>query len=270
MRYFKEFYRFLKHIVESRKLLLTLSYNDVREQYLGSYLGIFWAVLRPLLFMMTVYFIFSIGFKGGAVDGDTPFILYLMSGYIPWFFFMEAVTGGMNSILSNRFLVKKVAFRVSILPIVKIISALFLHVVFLGILIVAFWLYGFKPSIYWLQLPFYILMTTILVLGISWLTSSMRVFTKDIVQIIGVVLQLGFWVTPIFWSMDRVPEKYMYLLKLNPMVYIVDGYRNTFINHMWFWEQYKFFPYFLLTSTFFLVFGAVVFKRLRPHFGDVL
>ena len=139
-----------------------------------------------------------------------------------------------------------------------------------GILIVVFLLHGYIPSVFWLQLPFYTFMMFILILGITWLISALRVFTKDISQIIGVILQLGFWVTPIFWSIEKIPEKYMYVMKLNPMVYIVEGYRNCFINQVWFWESYKFTPYFITISLLFLVLGAIVFRKLRPHFGDVL
>ncbi len=266
----KSFYRFLKDLYKSRALLVTLAKNDFKEQYLGSYLGIFWAILRPSLFMLIVWFIFTIGFKRHTDSNDMPFVLYLMSGYIPWFFFSDAVSGSMNSIVGNKFLVKKVDFRVSILPIVKILSIFFLHLIFIGILVVVFLLYGYRPSIYWLQLPFYTSLMFLLVVGIGWLVASLRVFIKDVAQIIGVILQLGFWVTPIFWSMDKVPEKYIYLLQLNPMVFIVDGYRNSFINHVWFWEMYKYTPYFVMITLLFLVLGAVSFRKLRPHFGDVL
>jgi len=266
----KSFYRFLRDLYNSKTLLITLAKNDFREQYLGSHLGMLWAVLRPSIFMLTVWFIFTVGFKRHVANEEIPFVLYLMCGYIPWFFFNDAVSGSMNSVVGNKFLVKKVNFRVSILPIVKITSVFFLHLIFIGILIIAFLLYGYKPSIYWLQLPFYTFMMLILVLGIGWFVSSLRVFTKDISQIVGVILQLGFWVTPIFWSINKVPEKYMYLLKLNPMIFVVDGYRNSFINHIWFWETYKYTPYFLVVTLFFLIVGAVTFRKLRPHFGDVL
>ena len=93
---------------------------------------------------------------------------------------------------------------------------------------------------------------------------------KDVAQVISVILQLGFWVTPIFWSLDMVPKKYHALIQLNPLVYIIKGYRNTFLNHEWFWEDSGSFPYFWGMALFFLITGAIVFKRLRPHFGDVL
>lgn len=270
IRLVKEFYRFLKHIAESRKLMYTLAYNDFREQYLGSYLGVFWAVLRPLLFILVVWFVFGFGFKARPVTEDVPFFLWLLCGFIPWFFFADAVNKSMNAVVGNAYLVKKVAFRVSILPLVRIFSSLFIHAIFIVILIIAFLLSGYSPSIYWLQLPYFIFCTIVLVLGIGWLTSALRVFIKDVGEIIGVIIQFGFWLTPIFWEIKTIPLPYRLYLKINPMFYIIDGYRDTFITHTWFWEQFKIMPYFLITTSVLFIVGAITFKRLRPHFGDVL
>ncbi|MDB1122435.1 ABC transporter permease [Vibrio algarum] len=270
MIFIKNTFKFLRDIYLSKNLVFTLAKNDFREQFLGSYLGLVWAVLKPSLFMAIVWFIFSIGFKGHAEEDGMPFILYLMCGYIPWFFFSDAVNGGMNSIVSNKYLVKKVNFRVSILPIVKITSIFFIHLIFLVILAIVFLFYGYFPTIYWLQLPFYISMMFFLVLGMSWFLSALRVFSKDISQIVSVILQLGFWVTPIFWSLSKVPEKYMYVLKFNPMIFIVEGYRNSFIYQKWFWESWEFTPSFLAILSLFFLLGAVIFRKLRPHFGDVI
>jgi ABC-type polysaccharide/polyol phosphate export permease len=110
----------------------------------------------------------------------------------------------------------------------------------------------------------------LLVLGLSWLASALRVFIKDIGNFVAVVLQIGFWATPIFWSIDLVPEKYQFIIKLNPMAYIINGYRDTFINQAWFWENQLVALYFWLLTMAILVTGIIVFKRLRPHFGDVL
>jgi ABC-type polysaccharide/polyol phosphate export permease len=204
------------------------------------------------------------------VNGNVPFILYFIAGYVPWFFFSDAVSTGMNSIVSNGYLVKRVDFKVNILPVVKIISASFLHFLFLIIMIIVFLLQGYAPSIYWLQLPFYTLMLFVFLLGINYLMSSLRVFTKDIAQVVAVILQFGFWVTPIFWSVEKIPAKYLSILELNPMYYILTGYRNSFINHVWFWETPMESIYFLSISLFTLFVGGVVFRKLRPHFGDVI
>ncbi|MDX4026631.1 ABC transporter permease [Aliarcobacter skirrowii] len=270
MRYIKEFFRFLKHIYSSRELLLTLIKNDFRKQYLGSYLGLLWAFIQPLTFIVVIWFVFEIGFRAGPTTDGTPFFLYLTTGMIPWFFISSAFTSGTNSIVANSFLVKKVSFRVSILPLVQIGSALIIHLALVGFLIGAFLLYGYMPTIYWLQLPFYMLCSIVLLLGLSWLTSAIRVFVKDVGNFIGVLMQIGFWATPIFWSIDMIPASYQWILKLNPAFYIVDGYRNTFIYGSWFWEHQNITLYYSGLTLFCLVFGAIVFKRLRPHFGDVL
>jgi len=270
IRYIKEFYRFLKHIFESRQLLTTLIKNDFKKQYLGSYLGLAWAFIQPLTFMLVIWFVFTYGFRSASVHGDTPFFLWLISGMIPWFFISNALSAGTNAITSNAFLVKKVAFRVSILPLVQIGSTLIIHLGLVLFLIIMFLIYGFKPSIYWLQLPFFLVCSIFLILGISWMTSAIRVFVKDMGNFIAVFLQIGFWATPIFWNIDMISQDKQWILKLNPAYYIVQGYRDTFINNTWFWEMQNVTLYFLSIAIIFFILGAIVFKRLRPHFGDVL
>lgn len=270
MRYLKELSRFVKHIFQSRTLIFLLTKNDFKKQYLGSYLGLAWAYIQPLMFMFVIWTVFKIGFRVGPTSTGVPFILWLFSGMVPWFFFSDAVRSGGNAITNNAFLVKKVSFRVSILPLVSIGSSFLIHLGLVLFLIVTLVLHGFWPTVYWIQLPFYMGLTILLVMGLAWLTSSIRVFVKDISSIITVLLQMGFWLTPIFWSLDLVPPKYHYLIQLNPAYYIVDGYRDTFISQAWFWEKSTWSLYYFALSLFVLLLGALVFKRLRPHFGDVL
>jgi len=270
VRYIKEFYRFLKHTVQSRQLLVTLIKNDFKKQYLGSYLGLVWAFIQPFTFMLVIWFVFTYGFRSAALADDTPFFLWLICGMIPWFFISNALISGTDAITSNSFLVKKVAFRVSILPLVQIGSSLIIHLGLVLFLIVATLLYGFYPTLYWIQLPYYIACAIFFVLGVSWLSASIRVFVKDMSNIVTVLIQIGFWATPIFWNIEMIPQHYQWILQLNPAYYIVEGFRNSFINEVWFWEMPMLTLYFLAMSSIFFIVGAIVFKRLRPHFGDVL
>ncbi len=270
MKYFRDFYIFLAHIIENKILLSKLIKNDFKKQYMGSYLGITWAFVQPLMMVLVLWFVFEVGFRSAPVTDGVPFILWLMTGIFPWYFFTNALNSGSNAIRSNAFLVKKVAFRISILPIVSITSALIIHLIFIIILIIVFLFNGYMPEIYWIQLPYYVLCMYILLLGLVWLTSAINVFVKDIGNIVAIILQVGFWATPIFWSTTMIPEKYKFIITLNPMAYIVNGYRDTFIEHVWFWERIDTSLYFAVMTLFFLVVGALVFKKLRPHFGDVL
>jgi lipopolysaccharide transport system permease protein/teichoic acid transport system permease protein len=154
IRYLKEFYRFLKHIIESRELLSTLVKNDFKQKYIGNFLGVLWAFIQPTAMVLIFWFVFQVGFKSQPVD-DFPFILWLVSGMFPWFYFAEGLQNGTNSILSNSFLVKKVVFRVSLLPIVPLLSSLVVHLFFVFFMFAMFIYYGYDPSIYWIQIFYF-------------------------------------------------------------------------------------------------------------------
>lgn len=260
---------FLKDIIKSRKLLIGLAKNDFKSRYMGNYLGVLWAFVQPVTTIVIFWFVFQVGFKSMPVD-DFPFILWLMAGMVPWFFFAESLQNAAQSILSNGFLVKKVVFRVSLLPIIQIISAFVVHLFFVFFLLFMFLYYNYAPTIYWLQILYYILYTVILVLGISWLTSSIVIFFKDLRQIIAMVIQFGFWLTPIFWSIKMLPIEYQGMIKYNPAYYIIEGYRDSLIHNVWFWEKPMWACYYWGIALLFFFVGAIVFKKLRPHFADVL
>lgn len=252
------------------QLIYALAKNDFREKYLGSYLGLFWAVARPLIFVVVMWFVFSIGLKINKIDGNAPFIIFLLCGYVPWSFFSDSINVGMNSIIGNKFLVKRVDFDSALLPVVKIVSSLYLHLFFLLILVGALLFYGFHPTIYWLQLPIYLFCLIFLLIGVCWLLSALRVFTADVAQFVGAILQVGFWLTPIFWSLEKIPHQYQFLSIFNPLIFVIEGYRNTFIHHVWLWDDQAHLLPFLFYLFFFLVIGRKVFMKLKPHFWDVL
>jgi len=266
---FKSFALFIRDLWRNRKLILDLTYRDFRSNYLGSCLGLLWAFIQPTITILIFWFVFEVGFKTAAV-GKFPFLLWLMTGIVPWFFWSEGLGGATNSVIQNSFLVQKIVFRVSMLPIVKIMTALIIHFFFIGMTFVIFAAYGFYPNFYSLQVFYYLFSTIILLLGVSWLTSSLIVFLKDIGQIVTMLLQFGFYLTPIFWQIEFIPSKYQQIIKLNPLYYIIEGYRDCFINHVWFWEHWLYSCYFWAITGIFLMAGALVFTRLRPHFADVL
>ena len=260
---------FLDAIWHNRKLLLKLTKNDFKQKYIGNFLGIFWAFIQPTATIAVFWFVFQVGFKSQPVD-DFPFILWLVAGMFPWFYFAEGLSNGTNSILANAFLVKKIVFRVSLLPIIKLLSAITVHIFFIFFMFAMFIYYGFSPEIYWIQIVYYLFAVSVLLLGLSWITSSVVVFFRDMGQLVAIVIQFGFWLTPIFWSMKMVPEKYYWIIELNPLVYIIEGYRNSMIYHKWFWEEPSATLYFWLVTMFIFIVGGLTFKSLRPHFSDVL
>ena len=269
LTYYKQFIRFLRDLFISRSLIINLAKNDFKSRYLQNYLGILWAFIQPTTMILIFWFVFEVGFKSIPVD-NFPFILWLITGMIPWFFFSESLQSATQSILSNTFLVKKIVFRVALLPIIQIISALTVHIFFLIFAMGMFLYYGFTPTLYWIQIIYYLFASIVLILGLSWLSSSIIVFFRDLGQIITMLIQFGFWLTPIFWSMKILPDKYHTIIEANPIYYLVEGYRDSFIYQVWFWEKPGLtLHYWIITITIFII-GAIVFRKLRPHFADVL
>lgn len=256
-------------LYKSRQLILTLAKNDFKTRYSGSYLGILWGFIQPIMTILVFWFVFQVGFRAGAVQ-KVPFILWLLSGMVPWFFYSDAWISATNSYFEYSYLVKKVVFRISIIPIVKILSSCFVHLFFIGVMILLYTIYGVFPSLYSFQIIYYSTCLLVLVVALSFMTSSIVLFFKDLGQILSVIIQFGMWMTPIMWDKIMLPENLYWLFRLNPIYYIVEGYRDAMINRIWFWNKIYEGLWFWDLTLIYLFLGIIIFKRLKPHFSDVL
>lgn len=262
---------YIKEIISNRKLIANLSFNDFKTKYAGSFLGIVWAFIQPLITIFVYWFAFQVGLRSQDV-GNFPFALWFMAGLIPWFFFSDGLNGGTNALIDYSYLVKKVVFNIDILPLVKVISAVFVHIFFIVFLLIMYALYGYYPDLYSLQILYYSLCLFLLVLGLSYITATLVVFFRDLGQIVNIILQVGVWMTPILWNIDtmQVSDTIKKLLKLNPVYYVVQGYRDALINKAGFWEHPWLTLYFWLFTLLAFFIGTRLFKKLRLHFADVL
>ena len=272
----KHFYSMIEipvEIYQNRKLAMTLAKNDFKTKYAGSYLGIIWAFIQPVVTILVYWYVFSVGLKAGNV-GDFPYVLFIVVGIIPWFFFADALNGGTNALTDYNYLVKKVVFNIDILPFVKVISAFIVHLFFMGFTIVLCTCLGYPPTFYALQLPYYIICNIVFVLGLSYLSSAIVVFFKDLGQFINIfVLQVGVWLTPIMWNADAILSPFaLKMFKLNPMYYVVCGFRDSLLYKKWIWQGdtllWTF--YFWIITVLVFGLGTKIFRRLKMHFADVL
>ncbi len=262
---------------QNRHLIWKLAKNDFRKRYSGSYLGGIWAMAQPVVTVVMYYMVFDIIFNspGPLLNDGTraPYVLSLTAGLVPWFFFSEALNHGTMALLEYNYLVKKVVFKISVLPIIKVIAASFIHVFFVGVLLVVGCFYGYYPTIYTIQLLYYSACLFMFILALCYTTCAVVVFFRDLSQIINIVLQIGMWATPILWNLGDMQATYgdaVLLFKLNPIVYIVDGYRSAIMEKQWFFEDFFSTMYFWIITALLFGIGALVFKRLKVHFADVL
>ena len=259
---------------KSRKLVWKLAKNDFKKRYAGSYLGAVWAMAQPVVTVVMYWIVFDKVFNTRsqmlASGVEVPYVLYLTAGLVPWFFFQEAVMHGMMAMVEYNYLVKKVVFNISVLPIIKVIGALFTHLFFVGVLIIVGAAYGYYPSWYTLQVLYYSFCLFLLVLAMSYITCAVVVFFRDLQQITNIVLQIGMWATPILWDINMVPDALKPIFKLNPMVYIVNGFRMSIYEKECFWEHFYSSAYFWILLLLMFTIGSLIFRRLKPHFADVL
>ena len=248
-------------LFQNRHLIWKLARNDFKKRYAGSYLGAVWAMAQPVVTVAMYYIVFdkimgntSTPLREGV---EVPFVLFLTAGLVPWFYFSEALNNGTNALLEYNYLVKKVVFKISILPIIKIIAATFIHVFFVCLLLIVAAIYGYYPTIYTIQIVYY-------------RTCAVVVFFRDLSQIISIGLQIGMWATPILWNLDSLSGNWITILKLNPLVYIVNGYRSAIYEKEWFFQDFFSTMYFWIVTVVLFGVGAVIFKRLKVHFADVL
>lgn len=266
---FVSFINFLRLIYSQRNLVVSMAKRQVATQYIGSFLGFIWTFINPIVLIAVFWFVFSVGFKAKPVN-DVPFVVWLTAGMAIWNFFSDVIGRASGAILDNANLIKKTIFPSQILPFVTIISSLITHVVFLALLVFLLLCYKMTLSFFFVQAIYYLFCSVFFCLGLSWIVSALNVFIRDVGKIVSVILQVGFWATPIFWNIEIMPQKYHFFIKLNPLFYVVQGYRDSFINFIPFWEHSLLTVYFWSVATVTFVLGALVFKQLKPQFADVL
>ena len=149
----KQFFSEFSQIWKRKGMVSELAKADFKKRFAGSYFGILWMFVQPVVTIVIYYLVFTL-LRDGSND-KYPFILWLVAGLVPWFFFSEAVQLATNSLYEYSYLVKKVVFNISILPVIKIVSALFIHLIFLLIMVIFYLIMGYFPTPYWLQIVYY-------------------------------------------------------------------------------------------------------------------
>lgn len=256
-------------ICEDRRLLFDLSKKDMKRKFAGTYFGVVWVFLQPLLTITIYWAVFQFGFRSGDI-GDTPFVLWFISGIICWLFVSEAIMCASNGFLEYNYLIQKVKFNINIIPLVKILSSFYIHLFFIIIALVICACFGIYPTIKLLQILYYMGATMIFVFALTLLTSSIVVFFRDMNQIINILLLLGMWGTPIAWNISNFSPKTQGFLELNPFFYLVEGYRDAILGRSWFWEKIYLGIYFWVITIVILVLGAKIYTKLKPYFADTV
>lgn len=258
-----------QHIFQHRRTLWLLAGRNVKDRYTGTLGGMLWAVLNPLLLLTVFWVVFGVGLRMQSESGQ-PFVLLLFCGLIPWMAFSDTLSSAAASITGRAYLVKKIAFPLEILPLTHLLSALFTHALLLIVLGIMLLFYGVRPGGGLLLLPYYLLAMCGLAAGLSFLLAAAAVFYRDVLQALGVLLNIWFWITPIVWPPTMLSSSLQPLLDYNPLNYIVSGYRDSLLSTQLVLPDLGSSLYFWAIVGGLWVSGTGVFLRLKSMFADVL
>ncbi|WP_226581163.1 ABC transporter permease [Halobacillus litoralis] len=262
--------RIFKEQIVNFPLIFRLAMYDIKGQYQMHYLGILWQFINPLIQISVYWFIFGLGLRQGSTTGDIPFIVYLLIGMIPWFFISPSITQGSNSVYTKVNLVSKMKFPVSILPSITILGNLVNFLFMMVLLTIVLVVYGISGGWYLIQLPYYIFSLLVLIYGITLFSSTVSAIIRDYQLMVQSVMRMMFFLTPIFWTINTFPEKVQTIIKLNPLAYIIIGFRDTFLGRSWFFEDWTYTLYFWLFTFLVLVIGAILHENFKNKFVDYL
>ena len=262
----------IKDHIQYRQQIFKLAKADLIKTYRGAALGWAWAIIKPAVTIFVYWFTFSIGLRGGKDVEGFPFFLWLISGVIPWFYMNDMITGGTESIRKYSYLVTKMKFPISTIPTFFSISKFMVHLVLLAIMIIIFIAMGYPPDIYLLQLPIYMLLSFVFFTTFSLFASLLACMSKDFANLVKSLVTAVFWLSGIIWNIDTMKDIpwLKTLLKINPVTYLVEGYRNCFIHKTWIWESPKTLIAFLVILLVLIIAAVWVYRRLRKEIPDVL
>lgn len=257
MKLFRQIYLY-------REMLKNLIVRDLRTRYRESVLGFLWTLINPLLMMI----IYSIVFKTIMRMDIENYSIFLFAGLLPWQYHQTVVASNTTIVVNNSGLIKKVYFPVEILPISSTVAGAINYLFSLIVLFLAMIVVGFHFSYNIFFLPILLIIQMLFIFGLSLILSSLNVFFRDLEHIVGILMMAWFYLTPVFYPLSMVPEKYQSVFSLNPMTSIEQAYRQIF-----YYGQppaMESLLVFLLYSILFLLIGLFLFNKLKRNFAEEL
>lgn len=258
------------------KQTFMLAKSDLIRTYKGAIIGPLWALMKPLFQLFVYWFAFELGFRGThSKEMGVSYFVFLMVGFIPWFFMSDVISRGSKSINENRQFVNKVSFPVSVIMTYTTLSKFYVHIFLFSIGYIYLLIAGFQPTIYHLQIIPYSILMFIFFLALLWSLAPMCAFSKDFSNFITTIMTGLFWLSGVIYNSYTMDSEFARnLLLFNPIAYFINGYRKAIICNMWFYEGFEH-PFrenmiFLIEFVFVVALGIFNYNRLRKELPDVL
>lgn len=261
---------FIKSVIKNKKLIWQLGKNDFKNRFASTSLGSIWGFLQPFIFMFTYVIVFQYILKTGS-SGNDPYLVWFLPGMAMWQWLNDSIMSASMSIRTYSYLVKKVVFPVDIIPTISIVASSFVGLFLIIVATVVCMIFGYFPHV--LKLIYVLFATFAFVTAFTRFTSAITTVVPDFANLLGILIQLFFWFTPIIWNLSMLAGHRIILtiIKCTPFTYLVTSFREVFIQGNIISERnFLFTIVFWIITLVMFVWGNSVFKRTRKDFADVL
>lgn len=261
--------KFLKSLINHKKLILQLIKRDLIASYSGSIVGKAWIVIDPIIYILItlVFFQFAVG---GAPTNGVPYVAWVLPPIILWTFLSAAINSSIGSVKEYSFLLRHKKFDLRMICLIKLCSASIVHIILmLALMMILLLFMNVSIGIRSISLLYYFFSLSIFLLSINWILSSLGVFWKDVKYIVSIILQVEFWISPIFWEPEKFPKWIAVIMYINPFYYPIHGYRQAVMLQDFGPNFYWMTLYFWGLTLIILFCGSYLFMKLSKAFGDV-
>ena len=253
-----------RELWDSRELLVFLVWRDITVRYKQTVLGVAWAVLQPVFSMVVFTIIF--GNLAKLPSDGVAYPVFVYAGLLPWMFFSNAVTGASQSLIRQQALLTKIYLPRLFVPAAAVGGGLVDMAVSFAVFAVLMMVYGVTPGLGLLTLPLLVALTAVAALGIGLTLAAVTVTYRDFRYVVPFLIQAGLYLSPVIYPVGLVPERWRWVLALNPMTGIIQGFRSSLLGKPW---QFDTLAISVLVSTLLLVYGLFYFRKMERRFADV-
>lgn len=263
-------FEFFRGAFLRRRIIFQLTKRDLLSAHHGSVLGALWVLIEPFAYIALTLCFFQFAIKGGE-SGGVSYIAWVLPQIVFWTFASSAISSSVAMIKEYGFLLRHQNFDMRLVALIKVFSAAIVHFILL-FFVMAFLVLHSGVGIGWqtLSILYYFFAMCALIVGLAWIISSLGVFWKDVRGIVSILLQLGFWISPIFWEPSRFPAPIAFVMYANPFFYPINGYRKSIVMTDFGVSFWGFTLYYWCFVGLLLYIGSRLFNRLSRTFGDVL
>ncbi|MDX1616044.1 MAG: ABC transporter permease [Candidatus Promineifilaceae bacterium] len=260
----------LNRIWQYRELLYFLVWRDIKVRYKQTLLGVLWIVLQPLISMAVFTVLF--GYLMQVPSGDVPYPVFVYAGLLPWNYFASALTRASTGLVNNAHLITKVYFPRLIIPLASVTSSLLDFAISLGVYMVLMVAFGVSPAPTSVYLPGFLLLAVVTALGFGLWLGAFNVRYRDVNYVVPYLIQLWLYLTPVIYPVTFIPEQFRWILALNPMTGVVEGFRWAVLGPQLSDAQppSELFLVSLIIAVLVLVSGAIYFRRTERTFADII